>query len=113
MYDSRTPGMKLNTSIVEIELKNSTGVSALIGSWNGQGADPLDGIMDELSIFNKTLTEEEIQELMNETCKRFSASRKYRRIYCKDFMGAKNWNIDKCINKLEIYKRVNWRVNVS
>ena len=75
--------------LVEIK-KPAFDVSALIGSINTGGGRPLDATMDELSIFNKTLTEEEIQELMNKTCKRFSSSRKYRRIYIRDFTGAEN-----------------------
>jgi hypothetical protein len=45
------------------------GISPFIGSVNSQGDEPLNGLMDEFYIFNKTLSEEEIQNLMNATCK--------------------------------------------
>ena len=45
------------------------GSSPFIGSANSQGDEPLNGLMDEFYIFNKTLSKEEIQNLVDFTCK--------------------------------------------
>lgn len=65
------------------------GAIPLIGSYNNFGAKPLNGIMDELAIFSKSLTEKDVQTLMNDTCKQLSTPRKYERRCCKNYKASK------------------------
>ncbi|CAB4030471.1 Hypothetical predicted protein, partial [Paramuricea clavata] len=61
---------KGNNKDSKLTAKNTPlGISPFIGSVNSQGGEPLNGLMDEFYIFDKALSKEEIQNLMNDTCK--------------------------------------------
>ncbi|CAB4022807.1 Basement membrane-specific heparan sulfate proteoglycan core, partial [Paramuricea clavata] len=61
---------KGNNKDSKLTAKNTPlGISPFIGSVNSQGGEPLNGFMDEFYIFDKALSKEEIQNLMNDTCK--------------------------------------------
>ncbi len=50
------------------------GSNLLVGSSNDAGFEVLNGVMDEFYIFDKTLSEREIQRLMNDACQGDSTS---------------------------------------